>query len=67
MNETEYLEDLIKREQLVIFRLSEGRDISAVPIAQDEDAIIVKNKGTGCTSMIYKKSISVITPAPVGG
>jgi sRNA-binding regulator protein Hfq len=61
--ETEYLDDLIKREQQVTIRLSEGRDISAVLTGHDPSAVIARNARTGRTSLIYKRSISVITPA----
>lgn len=62
MSETEYLDNLVKDERLVMIRLTEGRDISAVPVAHDGSAIIIKNVRTGNTSLIYKKAISVITP-----
>jgi sRNA-binding regulator protein Hfq len=62
MNETKYLDELITKEQLVMIRLLEGRDISAVPIAHDQVAVIIKNIHSGNTSLIYKKAISVITP-----
>lgn len=67
MNEQEYLEDLIRNSRQALFRLSEGRDLSAVPIAHDAAVIIIKNVHTGNTSLIYKKAISVITPMPTGG
>jgi sRNA-binding regulator protein Hfq len=66
MSESEYLDDLIKKGQLVMIRLTEGRDISAMPVAYDDAAIIVKNVHTGNTSLIYKKAISVITPTTGG-
>lgn len=67
MNEQEYLDDLIHNGRQAMFRLSEGRDISAVPVAHDASVIIVKNVLTGNTSMIYKKAISIITPTSTGG
>jgi sRNA-binding regulator protein Hfq len=65
MNEKGYLDELISKGQQIMIRLNEGRDISAVPVAHDAEAIIIKNAHTGNTSMIYKKAVSVITP--VGG
>jgi sRNA-binding regulator protein Hfq len=62
MNEAEYLDDLITKGKQVMIRLMEGRDISAVPIAHDEAAVVIKNAHTGNTSLVYKKAISVITP-----
>lgn len=69
MNETAYLDELIQKGQTVMFRLAEGRDISAVPVAHDGIAIIVRNAHTGNTSLIYKRAVSVVTPVitPNGG
>lgn len=67
MNEQEYLDELIRGGRQAMFRLSEGRDISAVPVAHDEAVIIIKNALSGNTSMIYKKAISLITPTSAGG
>lgn len=62
MDETSYIDAIIKENMPVMIRLLEGRDISAVPIAQDRDVIIIRNANAKGTSMIYKKAISVITP-----
>ena len=63
MNETTYINDMIKKRQLVVIRLMEGRDISAIPVSHDSEAIIVKRKNTNELSLIYKNAISVITPS----
>lgn len=63
MNETEFIDDLINKGKPTVIRLLEGRDILALPIAQDADAIIVKREHSGETSIIYKRAISVITPS----
>lgn len=65
LTEADYLDDLIRRGQQVTIRLGEGRDISAVLAAHDRTAVVARNIRTGKTSLIYKKSISVIMP--VGG
>jgi sRNA-binding regulator protein Hfq len=57
-----YIDTIIRKGQPVMIRLLDGRDISAVPMAQDGEVLIIKNPSTGGTSMIYKKAISVITP-----
>jgi sRNA-binding regulator protein Hfq len=62
MDETSYIDAIIRSRRPVMIRLLEGRDISAVPIAQDRDVIIISNNNEKDTSMIYKKAISVITP-----
>ncbi len=61
MNGTQYIDNLITHGQEVTIRLCEGRDIQAVPIAQDADSIVI-SRITGETALIYKKAISVITP-----
>ncbi len=53
---------MIRKAQPVMIRLLDGRDISAVPVAQDNDVLIIRNPSTGGTSLIFKKAISVITP-----
>lgn len=62
MDGTTFLDTVIRKGQSVMIRLLDGRDISAVPIAQDGEALIIRNPSTGGTSLIYKKAISVITP-----
>lgn len=66
MNGTMFLNDLIARGQEVTIRLCEGRDIQAVPVAQDADSIVVR-RPSGDTALIYKKAVSVITPIPNHG
>ena len=61
MNGTVFLENMITHGQECVFRLCEGRDIQAVPVAQDDDSIVVR-RTSGETALIYKKAISVITP-----
>lgn len=61
MNETIFLDNMISQGQEATIRLCEGRDIQAVPVAQDNDCIIVR-RPSGEAALIYKKAISVITP-----
>ena len=62
MNESTFLDDLIARKQPIVVRLLEGRDILALPLGQDDTAIIVKRPNASECSVIYKRAISVITP-----
>ncbi len=61
MNGTTFLDNMISLNQEATIRLCEGRDIQAVPVAQDDDSIVVR-RPSGETALIYKKAISVITP-----
>lgn len=65
MNETAFIDRLIEKADPVMIRLLEGRDISAVPIAQDREAIIFKREHSDEKLLIYKRAISVITPLGV--
>lgn len=61
MNGILFIDNLIAHGQEAIIRLCEGRDIQAMPLAQDTDSVIVR-RASGETALIYKKAISVITP-----
>lgn len=63
MNGTLFLENLINRGIPATFRLLEAKDIQGVPVAQDDESIIVMRDGSVETTLIYKKAISVITPS----
>jgi sRNA-binding regulator protein Hfq len=63
MNETSFIDNLVDKGQPVIIRLLEGKDIMAIPVAHDGETIIIKKNHSEETSMIYKRAISVITPA----
>lgn len=66
MYETSFLDGLIARGQEVTIRLCEGRDIQAVPVAQDALSIVVR-RPSGDEALIFKKAISVITPTRTTG
>lgn len=63
MDEASFIGALISKGQPVAIRLMEGKDLYAIPIAHDTNAIIIKRNNSDEISLVYKKAISVITPA----
>lgn len=62
MNGTSFLDSLISSGLPVTIRLTEGRDIQAVPVAQDADSILIRRDANGEVALVYKRAISLITP-----
>ncbi len=64
MVETVFLRELIVSQRPVMIRLTEGRDIAAVVLGQDSETLLVQRpQHVDERSLIYKRSISVITPS----
>ena len=63
MDGTAFIDALISSKRAATFRLTEGRDIMAVPVAQDGESVVVRRGKSEELSLIYKKAISVITPS----
>ncbi len=57
------LDGLIRKGLPVNFHLTEGRDILAIPVAHDANAIIVRGSGAGDHAILYKRAIAAITPS----
>ncbi len=63
MVETGFLRELIVTHRPVMIRLTEGRDIAAILLGQDGETVLVQRHKAEDRALIYKRSISVITPS----
>ena len=62
MVEAGFLRELIVSHRPVMIRLTEGRDIFATLLGQDGETVLVQRHEAEDRALIYKRSISVITP-----